>query len=237
MILMELIIETLGISEMELRYMMNLASPEGGQEDYFRELREIWDKADRSNEWGINQFYKGNLLYSAEMFHKIPFDHEVSTALFWADPFIINAFQNIEPGYVLVYGSGIGNEGFAIRGMGHHVTLYDIDAPHTEISKKILAALDDKDIRFNPSPFRYRYDVILTNQVMEHLYDPIGILKHFYECLFQDGILIMDYFFGNGNGRLPWHLESNQIFCDNQYWQKCIQSVGFHKIGDRLWQK
>jgi len=232
----ELILITWGIDNSILDSMIALYNPDiGGQDDFFELQLVEWDKYPRESSMQVERFYEKNIHYSAALVHVgLPLDAEVGVSAFGANEWVSN---NVAGRYVLDFGAGFGGKCMSLISTGHNVVFCDIPAPHTQILRKMLSIINLPTARFHDKPFRYKFDTIVTDQVMEHLYDPLHVVCQFHDALFPGGKLLMDYWFENAGGTIAEHLASNNVFGDDDYWNRCVESIGFNRTDRRVWVK
>lgn len=237
MTIRELICQEWKITEAELERLISLAQD---NQSYNRQLADEWNRQVRKTSEEINDFYNDNLLYSIHMIHKLPLDSELSSAIFIADTRVSELLLDIPPvSHLLDYGSGFGNNGLWAFQRGFNVICADIDSPHARILETICRRIDNPRLSFHllPGKFIRLVDVIVCSQVMEHLPNPIKVLKLFHKLLIQGGLLVLDCFFDDCGGRAPYHLRNNNVFGDTAYWHRCIETVGFKPFKNYVWKK
>jgi len=232
----ELILETWDIDNLTLESMMALYNPAINGQDEFFELQLIeWAKYPRKSSVQVERFYENNIHYSAALVYVgVPLDAEVGVSAFRANEWVSN---NVVGRHVLDFGSGFGGKCMSLVSTDYDVVFCDIPSPHTEVIRKMLDIINLPTARFHDKPFRYRFDTIVTDQVMEHLYDPLYIVRQFHDALFSGGTLLMDYWFENSGGMIAEHLASNNVFGDDDYWNRCVESIGFNRTDRRIWVK
>jgi 2-polyprenyl-3-methyl-5-hydroxy-6-metoxy-1,4-benzoquinol methylase len=153
------------------------------------------------------------------------------------------------PRSILDYGCGIGMTALGLKKMGFEdITLADI--PHRY--NKFLKFLSDKynlGFRFvpveiwNEYPLERKYDVIICNEVLEHVWEPEVTLLHLTEHLEQLGYLYLSTFFNDMNGHDPSHLVKNNVYQDVDKWFGIVEGMGLKKAFQdengvwNIWQK
>ena len=150
---------------------------------------------------------------------------------------------------ILDYGCGNGMLAFGLKHMGFNdITLADI--PHRY--NKFLKFISDKyglGFRFipvetwNEYPLDQKYDVIICNEVLEHVWEPEITLLHLTEHLEQFGYLYLSTFFNDMNGHDPSHLVKNNVYQDVDKWFGIVEGMGLKKAFHdengvwKIWQK
>ncbi len=148
---------------------------------------------------------------------------------------------------ILDYRCGNGMIDLGLRNMGFvDITLADI--PHRY--NKFLKFISDKyrlGFKFvpieawNEYPLDRKYDVIICNEVLEHVWEPELTLLHLAEHLEQFGYIYISAFFNDTN--MPSHLEKNSIYQDAEKWSRIVESMGLKKTFHdengawKIWQK
>ena len=150
---------------------------------------------------------------------------------------------------ILDYGCGNGMLAFGLKHMGFNdITLADI--PHRY--NRFLKFISDKyglGFRFipvetwNEYPLDQKYDVIICNEVLEHVWEPEITLLHLTEHLEQLGYLYLSTFFNDMNGHDPSHLVKNNVYQDVDKWFGIVEGMGLKKAFQdengvwKIWQK
>lgn len=203
-------------------------------------LAEIWYNGKVGDE-----FYKGNYLYSTHLLHKLPLDLPAS---------LINIATHNRHSYihdiaslfrythknVLDFGSGIGNNGFTFANFGYDVDFADVKSPHFWIVRELIDFLnmpsttwflDAGELTFEELR-KKQYDIIVCVQVLEHARNPEDILSMFYNMLSDNGLLILETFFDDCQGRAPYHYKENMCkgYNNPEYWKQVLLLYGFHPL-------
>lgn len=224
---------------------------------YNAALSTLWNTQERTTPKDIAEYYQENYLYSVHLLGKVPLDKEISENGFTTDELItkcLTAYKESHDfqkgyGYLLDYGSGFGNTGFAAYAMGYKVVMMDVDSPHARFVNVLVEYFNDKNLRFefirpaSPVLPDAMFDVIICWQVLEHVATPLKLLKKFRKHLFPDGLLIIDTFFDDVQKFAPYHLAKHNQFGNIQYWYRCVESVGFEcadsfpygRVGERVY--
>jgi 2-polyprenyl-3-methyl-5-hydroxy-6-metoxy-1,4-benzoquinol methylase len=73
----------------------------------------------------------------------------------------------------------------------------------------------------------YEYDYIISNEVLEHTFDPVGEVARFANCLRPGRFLHLSTFFNSMNGHDPQHLTENDKYQDVELWFSEVRALGF----------
>lgn len=135
---------------------------------------------------------------------------------------------------VLDYGCGLGIDSEAFYNYGWDVTLADIPGLLFNFTKYRWMK-QGKVVKFinvhEQFPVKDSYDVIICNDVLEHIKDPDAVLGHLYAHLNLKGILIMEVFFDWCGGNAPEHLYENYVkYNDAKMWRDIVDDIGFECI-------
>ena len=74
------------------------------------------------------------------------------------------------------------------------------------------------------------YHVIVTNEVLEHCFNPVETLRALVRKLKPGGVLYCSTFFNSCNGHDPSHLLSGEVYQDCDMWFDAMTSMGLHKL-------
>jgi len=133
---------------------------------------------------------------------------------------------------ILDYGCGNGMIALGLKNMGfNNITLADI--PHRY--NRFLKFISDKyGLGFNfihvdtwnEYPLGYqKYDVIICNEVLEHVWEPEITLMHLVYNLEQLGYLYLS----TDSNDDPSHLKKNKIFQDVEKWYETVEGMGLKR--------
>lgn len=148
---------------------------------------------------------------------------------------------------ILDYGCGVGMIDIGLKNMNFEdITLADI--PHKY--NKFLKTISNKHMlgfkfipveTWNEYPLDKKYDFIICNNVLEHVWEPEVTLLHLVEHLEQLGYLYLSTDFNNTQD--PSHLEKNAAYQDDKMWSEIVESTGLNKAYQdksgawKIWQK
>ena len=71
------------------------------------------------------------------------------------------------------------------------------------------------------------YDLIYSNEVLEHLVDPVYELRRFAACTLPGALLVLSTFFNSCNGFDPSHLDEHAQYQDVDKWFAIVKSTGW----------
>lgn len=136
---------------------------------------------------------------------------------------------------VLDYGCGTGMIALGLKNMKFNdITLADI--PHEY--NMFLKFISDKykfGFKFvpieawNEYPLYKKYDFIICNEVLEHVWEPEVTLLHMVEHLEKSGYIYLSTFFNDMNGHDPAHLVKNNVYQDVDKWFGIVEGMGLKK--------
>lgn len=154
------------------------------------------------------------LLISASKKEKINKDTYVTN-------YISNVFKSKKEN-ILCYGDGIGLDSIMSTMAGFKTTYFDVDGltsnfakflfSKNNLSNQIEIVHNEKFLSANS------FDVIICREVLEHLTDPLKIIKNMRKILKNNGICIISESFTLVKPQFPTHLKSNLKFSG-----KCIK--------------
>jgi len=119
-------------------------------------------------------------------FQAYNFDKNVSTS----QKLVLNLFYHRlkkfkKSGDILDFGSGTGNLAKFLSDRGYNVKCFEIDKKSVDWLRNIQKLEVLKD------PFKKKYDVIIMEQVLEHLPNPLLTLHKLKKCLNKGGIMMV----------------------------------------------
>lgn len=156
--------------------------------------------------------------------------------------------------HVLDHGAGAGNTTVGILARNLNITAYDYYTPH---KKMLTLSIGKYGPLFDLAPEKYRFidaavckvdecgkfDLVISQDVMEHLIDPLDEVKRVHSVLNDDGLLLMGTFFNSCNGNDPQHLTEHDKYQDWEMWFREVEEVGFVKCCtdgngvNKVWRK
>ncbi len=172
--------------------------------------------------------------------------NKYSTYLFWLamqkqdEPAMPQVLANVidmnftQP-RILDFGCGDGMIAIGLKNMGfNNITLADV--PHKY--NKFLKFISDKygwGIKFKPIeawneyPLEWKYDFIICDGVLEHVWEPEVTLLHITEHLENLGYLYISDFFNDMKSDDPSHLKRNNIYKDTEEWCEIVEGTGLKR--------
>jgi 2-polyprenyl-3-methyl-5-hydroxy-6-metoxy-1,4-benzoquinol methylase len=139
--------------------------------------------------------------------------------------------------HVFDHGCGTGDFSLGIAGIcpNAKVHMYDYKVPTRQVLHR--AILEDPYTANIVEPkwigeYEFwkadpRYNLVITNEVLEHLIDPELELQHLCESMVPGGILYLSTFFNSCDGHDPQHLDEHAGFQDTVAWFKVVDKCGF----------
>ena len=104
---------------------------------------------------------------------------------------ISNILPELKTGIkVLDIGSGYGGVSWELIKMGYDVTAIEISEKASVVLKERGFNVIKKDIT-NPLDLNESYNIVLILDVLEHIFDPVGLLKETKKVLNDDGCIII----------------------------------------------
>jgi len=182
------------------------------------------------------------------------------------------ALQHPKPLRVLDHGCGKGGLGMFLAGHAaagwdilpselntklETVKLYDFKLPSRVVCDTVLdRLLMDMEHRLGvlvswlwadsgPTAymFSWKYNLVFSQEVLEHLEDPIGELQRLHTYMEPGGILYLSMFFNSCGGHDPQHLDEHEKYQDTELLFSTIDSIGFDLVGkdpngcEKVWRK
>jgi len=194
-------------------------------EDEFREnMEDVTEEAlkDWNNKKDINDFYKNTLAY---VYGLVAFndDYRITN--------ILHPFVGMKNKTVLDYGGGIGILGMLLTS-DNMVYYYDLDSKtkdfakfmNTKLKNKITFIDDETKIFENP------IDVVICVDVLEHLVNPMKLIKTITENLPKRGLFLTTGLDFSSSEKNPMHLRENYNYRKEyfEYMDKNYNVVFFH---------
>ena len=129
---------------------------------------------------------------------------------------------------VLDFGGGAGYDLEYVARLGYECTYYDLPGVLSEfalwrfhrlgLNVRVCTTLSELG----------QYDAIICLEVLEHVRDPIGILRRLYEKLNDGGVLLVTHAFNLISDAYPTHLPSNR--CYAKTFERYCREIGFSPI-------
>ena len=204
-----------------------------------RELRDAWLRADPHTPAEIRAFYAGTDLYVWELMQW----HASTARRQWtaARDLLSDHFPPAAWGRVLDYGCGVGTDALVLAQSGYDVCLADVPGVTFEFARHrfrrrgidatYIAVTDDYP------EVRGRYDILISIDVLEHLPDPVGVLRRLAAALRTGGIACIVAGFGDATGDRPCHLANNtERFGEERAsaWHRAVQALGLESMWPML---
>lgn len=148
-------------------------------------------------------------------------------------------------GKYLDYGCGLGRYGLVFANFGWAVTFVDVEGHAFNLVKKWITMQDRDNVRFIGVPVdedyadlgNERYDVIVCFDLLEHVPEPIEMLRFLLSHLANDGLMLMEVFFdnlsqgGTVTPQAPYHLKRNyERYNDREIWGRVLEAEGLKPI-------
>ena len=134
---------------------------------------------------------------------------------------------------VLDYGCGIGQDNIDAANAGLKAIACDIPGKTLDFAKwRFKKRKLDIDIItiMSEKPLKEKYDAITCFEVIMHTTDPIGIIRHIYKHLQNDGLLFFTARFKGYSLALRYNQKYEGVFDD------IIQDIGFKRLyKDHMW--
>lgn len=72
-----------------------------------------------------------------------------------------------------------------------------------------------------------QYEFLTCSEVLEHVWNPVKLLKNLYDHLEKDSFAYISPFFNDMKGDEPFHLTHNNIYSEYPYWERIMNEIGF----------
>ena len=184
-----------------------------------------WEKRNPDTEQEIASFYKETDTYIISL----ATDHCLVRRRDVVGPLYQRVSRFGEKSRVLVWGDGIGTESIAFAKMGHEVDYFDLPGRTSEfaafrfnregLASRIRVVHDPQKLKVGG------YDIVVCVEVLEHLKDPLAVMRSFYDLLRPGGIALITESFASVGPEFPSHLPENAKYagCTHQL----MESFGF----------
>lgn len=127
-------------------------------------------------------------------------------------------FSNPKDCKVLEWGCGWGAWGLKLAFLGYDVTLADIPHPYFNFLQLLCMKYLPVEVRVRFLPIPYAeyilsetYDYIISDEVLEHTFEPENTIQHLSDHLKEGGWIYLSYFFDDMRGEDPSHLHNNTL--------------------------
>lgn len=155
------------------------------------------------------------------------------------------AVSNYPRGRCLDIGCGLGRYGLIFSNAGWDVTFADIEGHAFNLVKKWITLQERENIRFIDIPVEddyadlgdEKYDAIINMDLLEHVPEPVDMLRFLLDHLVEDGSLCMEVFFDNVSQggkeapKAPYHLQRNfERYNDREVWYGIVKDMGLEAI-------
>ena len=141
-------------------------------------------------------------------------------------------FENISS--ILEIGSGDGTLLRLIRKRNPNIELYSVE-PSKELCKNLLSIPEIHvfNTYIEDTEFKRRFDLVIMSHVLEHLKDPVGIIRFIHDKILTDSghlyIDIPNQDFELGNPRMASMAPLTHLhFFDGKYFHNILKRAGFH---------
>jgi len=159
---------------------------------------QLWNKKKRNTEAQIQSFYSETdyFIYRQKYFHR----HQAYFDM--ALPLLLK-----RKGKFCEYGSGIGPvTHWLIRKFPHwHYHLTDLNCPVFKFAQwrfKSYPNISFRAVTPKKLPLKDKFDVIVCQEVLEHVSNPLAVVKHQITHLKSGGWLYLDFIYGPGEENL-----------------------------------
>lgn len=107
--------------------------------------------------------------------------------------FIVKVFESSQPKHILDVGCGTGEYiTRPIGALGYNILGIDVDSASIQKAKQQTLRNNIRFAHFAPSDFpKETFDVVICSEVLEHLHDPLALLKKIHRVLEHHGLLIL----------------------------------------------
>ncbi len=133
------------------------------------------------------------------------------------------------PQEVLIYGDGIGTDSIALARRGHHVTYFDLPGvtsgfarfrfQRERLAARIRVLENAEEIRCQA------FGAVVCIEVLEHLTNPLEVLKRIHGALRPGGIALITESFESIGPAYPSHLAENFKYAGQVH--RIMESLGF----------
>jgi hypothetical protein len=180
---------------------------------------------DPTSEKEITNFY---IQTDAYVYELMAANHIVQTL--YSYYVLCDKLKTLNVGSVLDYGAGAGTLSILFENLGYSVTYADLPGKLFDFAKWRFAKrkINIPMINLMKQKIKPEFDCIVSTEVVEHVVDPIGLIKIFQSILKKNGTLVVsescEY-----TKDFSSHLENNKKYGGKNF-IKLMSSLGFQQI-------
>lgn len=203
------------------------------------EMAEAWDRAAPKTEEDIRRFYQTTDLYIWEQLQTHASAERRECVGKMID-FLLQKYPPSSYPRVLDYGAGIGTDVITFAQRGYEVFFADVSGLISDFARHRLKRRNLK-ATFIPVESGIpenigQFDIIICLEVLEHLPDPIKVLRLFYKSLSPKGVMAITTTPTDFGGKVPLHLPSTFPTL-GKHWYLTLDRIGLDSLGDNLYRK
>ena len=145
---------------------------------------------------------------------------------------MLEKIKTLRVGKILDYGAGAGTICIMLKNAGYEVVYSDLGSKTFDFAKWRInkRKLKIKTLNLTKYPLlnKYCFDCVISTEVIEHVLDPIGLVKKFSEILPKGGILVVSESC-KYTREFSSHLESNKKYGGKKF-LAILKEHGFKQI-------
>jgi GT2 family glycosyltransferase/2-polyprenyl-3-methyl-5-hydroxy-6-metoxy-1,4-benzoquinol methylase len=186
-------------------------------------VRNAWRRSKPRTRQQVDSFYRKSKAYLFDLAAE-----HTKPARETMREFVALALRRSGAHSVLDFGGGAGYDLEQIARLGCECTYYDLPGVLSEfalwrfhrlgLNVRVCTALSELG----------QYDAIICLEVLEHVRDPIGTLRRFYEKLNDGGVLLVTHAFNLISDAYPTHLPGNRRYAKT--FERYCREIGFNPI-------
>ena len=155
------------------------------------------------------------------------------------------AVSNYPKGRCLDIGCGLGRYGIIFSNFGWNVTFSDIEGHAFNLVKKWISLQERENVRFIDIPVEddyadlgdEKYDAIINMDLLEHVPEPVEMLRFLLDRLVLGGLMCLEVFFDNLSlggtvmPKAPYYLKRNyERYNDREAWYGIVEESGLEPV-------
>jgi glycosyltransferase involved in cell wall biosynthesis/SAM-dependent methyltransferase len=174
-------------------------------------VKEAWNKEAPKTETEIIRFYKNTDAYIFDL----TTIHKIYERLIWKKK-ASEIFKHNNCSRILDYGGGIGEDSMYFKRLGFQPDLFELPSLTADFARFRFQKLNlSIPVITSEENLDKLYDGIYATEVLEHVWDPIRLVKTFSKIIKKGGILLLTHSFELIGDNYPSHLKQNKSLIED----------------------